>query len=354
MATWFEKFGSWLKKGFHKETREDNGLGRFLNGVDNLWNSLTGSGLTSAQQEANRYSASQAEAEYQRQVDFYEKYQSPKAQMSQGINPFGINGSTGSFSASGGSPQSVSPSQDGMNLLDLVQSIVGMSMANKQYKLEAKRVSTEAKVAESTARMQNARALRDEIGAQFDGDIAQLNIASLTKQIQVADVTIEEKRAAIGEVFSRIQNLDADTAKKEQELSNLVAQLANTEADTKYKMSMLGEVSSRIANLDADTAVKNRQLAVMLKQMAQMDADIALMATQSGLNRSTAFKLQQEWRNLLQQYDHNEIMNAFDEISAGRDSGQENGYYRALSEVKRFINSMLGWFSGSASFVYKK
>lgn len=347
-------FETWLSNGLHKETREDNGLGRFLNGIDNLWNSITGNGLTGAQIEANKYSASQAEEQYNREVEFYEKYQSPKAMMSQGLNPFGLSGSTGGHTASGGSPQSVAPQQTGMNLLDLVQSIVGMSMANKQYKLEEKRVDTEAKVAESTARMQNARALRDEIGAQFDGDIARLNIASLAKQIEVADVTVEEKRAAISEVFARIQNLDADTAKKDQELANLVAELANTDADTKYKMAMLGEVATRIANLNADTAVKNRQLAVMLKQMAQIDADIALMASQAGLNRSIATKVQQEWRNLVQQHDHNEIMNALDEITAGRDSGEDGGYYRVLSEVKRFINSMLGWFSGGVSVGYKK
>lgn len=313
------RFRRWWKDkvvdNFRSETRDDNeGLGRFLNGIDNLWNSLTGSGLTDAQIDANKYSAAQAEAQYDREVEFYEKYQSPKALMSQGLNPFGLSGSAGGHTASGGSPQSVAPPQSGMNILDLVQSIVGMSMANKQYKLEARRVDTEAKVAESTARMQNARALRDEIGAQFDGDLAQLNIASLTKQIEVADVTIEEKQAAIGEVFARIQNLDADTAKKYQELANLVAELANTEADTKYKMAMLGEVASRIANLDADTAVKNRQLAIMLKQMAQMDANIGLMATQAGLNRAQATKVQQEWRGLVQQYDHNEIMNAFEQM----------------------------------------
>lgn len=354
MATWFDKIGKWFQDkvwdNFRKESRDNNeGMGRFLNGIDNLWNSLTGSGLTNAQREANKYSAAQAEAEYDREVEFYEKYQSPKAMMSQGVNPFGISGSIGGHIASGGAPQSVAPQQSGMNILDLVQSIVGMQMANKQYKLDAKRVDTEAKVAESTARMQNARALRDEIGAQFDGDIAQLNIASLAKQIEVADVSIEEKRAAISEVFARIQNLDADTAKKDQEFANLVAELANTEADTKYKMAMLGEVASRIANLDADTAVKHRQLAVMLKQIAQMEANIGLMATQAGLNRSMAVKVQQEWRTLVQEYDHDEIMNALTEITAERDSGEANGYYRALAEVKRFMNSMLGWFSGTAN-----
>ena len=63
-------------------------------GFLNLWNKITGNALTDADKQANQFSAQQADIAYQRQIDFYQQYQSPEAQMKSqmaGMQSLGVN-----------------------------------------------------------------------------------------------------------------------------------------------------------------------------------------------------------------------------------------------------------------------
>lgn len=135
----WKRVGNWWRDkvvdNFHSETRDSSeGLGNFLNGVDNFWNRLTGSGLTGAEREANSFTAAEAEKAYLREVEFYEKYSSPRAQIQSqldaGINPFSMSTGSGPVaSSSGGS--SVAPT-GGADMLSFIQSMLNFSLHKKE------------------------------------------------------------------------------------------------------------------------------------------------------------------------------------------------------------------------------
>lgn len=278
MATWFDKIGKWFQDkvfdNFRKETRDNNeGMGRFLNGIDNLWNSLTGAGLTDAQREANKYSAAQAEAEYDREVEFYEKYQSPKAMMSQGVNPFGISGSTGGHIASGGSPQSVAPQQSGMNILDLVQSIVGMQMANKQYKLEAKRVDISERLASAESRLMQSQANEANKRVEWYDVVTQSNVDEIKQRIAESKQRVNESLQNIKESISRI------------DVNNNTIQLGNARIELIGSEKELNVTKAALNRLDADKASL-----LMPYVQSRAEAEQALINAQSDEARMAAEK----------------------------------------------------------------
>lgn len=339
---WNNSFRPWwqdkIADNFHIETRDNSeGMGRFLNGVDNFWNRITGSGLTDAEREANQYSAAQAEEQYNREVEFYEKYQSPKAMMSQGVNPFGINGSAGGHTASGGSPSSVSPQgAEGLSgIMGLVQSIFGMTQQKRlnDSEIELNRSATRRNDAESNEREINAETLRD------------MNVTEILEKL--SNIQFNEENTKL--ITSKILNTDADTALKGEQLNKVVAEILNINADTNVKAEQLNVMLAQIANLDADTAVKRQQInnliydiVVERKQIEVFTAQIGLMGTQAGLNKEMATKVDAEWRKLLQDTDHDEIMYAFEEILGRKEANVEAGYdpenYANKPVMRRVIN----------------
>lgn len=268
-----ERFRNWwqdkIVDNFRSETRDDSeGMGRFLNGVDNFWNRITGSGLTDAEREANKYSAAQAEEQYNREVEFYEKYQSPKAMMQQGVNPFGINGSTGGHTASGGSPSSVSPQgAEGLGgMMSLVQSIFGMVQQKRSVDSEIalNKSAEQRNYSEANERNINSETLKD------------MNLATIMEKLS----SVELNNSNIELIVSKIHNTDADTELKASQLAQVAAEIANTEADTEVKRT---QVSALLAQIAKDS-----------KSIDVMKAQIGLMATQAGVNRNeSALILQQ-------------------------------------------------------------
>lgn len=132
----------------------------------------------------------------------------------------------------------------------------------------------------------------------------------------------------------------------------VTSKILNTDADTEKKYSELSQIATSIANMEADTAVKQQQIAVMLSDIAKNNKSIEFMDEQIYNLWAHNDVLNAEYNNLVQEHGHQSVMNAITEISASRDTGAgdySNGYYRVLSETKRFINSLLGWWSGNSS-----
>lgn len=355
---WHNVFSPWWKDkvsdNFRSETRDDHeGLGRFLNGVDNLWNRVTGAGLTGAEREANKYSAAQAEEQYAREVEFYEKYQSPKAQLAQGVNPFGSysQGPT----VSGGSPQSVSPGGSDLSIIELVQSMFGMIQQKRlnDSEISLNKSAEERNYSEANERNINSETLRD------------MNLATIMEKLS----NIELNNSNIELITSKILNTNQDTALKSEQLRKVAFEILNVEADTKLKAEQLNVMLSQIANLDADTSVKRQKVHNLLqevilsqKQLDVFTAQIALMSTQAGVNKQEQIKLQHEWKSIQQDYDHKEIMNALQEILLRKESNVESGYdpenYSDKPIMRRIVNTInlfdrLVDFSASKSFVEK-
>lgn len=286
------------------------------------------------QQDAQRYNSAEAEKAYNREVEFYEKYSSPKAQIASmieaGVNPFSITGaSSGPMARSSAASSGVASSGVGS-----VGAVGAGALSNPLESILA------------LARL------------KMDKQLAEVQIGKTKAETE----NISAETVQINKNTEWIDRLNGMSVKEsESVISKNAADILNSNADTQVKTAQLSEIAVGIANTEADTAVKQQQLALLVAQTAsewksidQMSANIALMGTQAGLNRSQAQLISQEWRNLNQQFSHNEIMNALTELSASRDTGEAGAYYRVTSEVKRFIDSFLGWFSGGASIVSKK
>lgn len=281
------------------------------------------------QKDAQRYNSAEAEKAFARQEEFYVKYSSPAAQIASlreaGVNPFSAagagNGPVASSSAasSGAASSGIASPGSLSNPLDAIIQMARLKMEHEANAASVAKTKAETKQIETDTSW-----------------IDQINFANL-----------EESRQRISESVVKIENMSADTEVKSAQLGQIAAGIANSEADTAVKQQ-------QYALMFYDMLKAEKSLDVMDAQIRHMNADIVLKDAQTYLTRSQDFKFHQEWRNLSQQYSHNEIMNAFEQVAYSRETGEAGPYYRVVSEVKRFINSILGWFSGGASVVFKK
>lgn len=341
------KFKKWWKDkiadNFRSETRDNSeGMGRFLNGVDNFWNRITGSGLTDAEREANKYSAAQAEAQYNREVEFYEKYQSPKAMMQQGVNPFSIGGSTGSVTASGGSPSSVSPQgAEGLGgMMSLVQSIFGMVQQKRMNDAEISFMGAQE-------RNQNSEAFLNEIDALTRDDINKANLANIYSLTQKYGVEMDSIREAIQtSIQSRMESIArVDLMKIEgeerkqhidnmkQELSNMVLEAFNIQADTDFKRASIEQIGAYINNLNMDTNYKEQLMILVsnqcLTELYKQDEIAANISHLNGITDASTYQMELE--------------------EAIRDTMNNHG--RGYDKARFIMSSLMGWFSGNVGAV---
>lgn len=276
------------------------------------------------------WSSQEAERARDWNEEMYEKYNSLSGKIAQaeqaGVNPmFAVTGnavspmaanasSPSGAAASGASAGSVgtpSGATATAQFVDIVGQMLGLA-----------KLKSEIQVNEARANKDNTDA---ETGKITNETLREWNVTQIL------------------EAKSRIDYNSENTAL-------VTSKILNTDADTDKKAAELGQIAASIVNMEADTDVKVQQIAVMLSELAKNEASVSLMSAQSK-------ELGQQYENLLQQYGHNEVVNAINEVSLSRDAGvgdHSNGYYRTVSEVKRFINSFFGWFSGGASVVFKK
>lgn len=142
------KFGKWLEKTFNvgHAVRDNRGFGKFLNStfgvVENLYDVITGAGMTGRDTELSDTSLRNQqilnEQEYDRKIDFYERYESPEAQVRQykdaGLNPALMYGNGASISASGGigSAGSAPAQESGNGVGALLSAILGFVTQKKR------------------------------------------------------------------------------------------------------------------------------------------------------------------------------------------------------------------------------
>lgn len=257
---WKDKIGD----NFHSETRDNSeGVGRFLNGIDNFWNRITGSGLTDAEREANAYSAAQAEEQYAREVEFYEKYQSPKAMASQGLNPFGLSGSAGGHSASGGSPQSVSPqgAQGLSGILSLVSGIFGMVQ-------EKRRTDSQVQLNSAQSALLGQQTIGEENKNSVFGVLHNLTVEQIQTAISKDKQSIQESIQRVQESMQNIKESDSRI-----EVNGSIIQLNGSEAE-------LNAAKAVVEKLNADKLsllmpyVKAREEAAIAYTNAQTEEAI--------------------------------------------------------------------------------
>lgn len=258
-----------------------NDSGGFFSGISNWWKKVTGSGTTTAQKEANayasreaelnrlwqsieadinrRFQSKEAEIAYQRQVDFYNTYQSPSAMVQQykdaGLNPaLMAGGSVGqssvpsSSSPSGSMPSSVSSpsghvdSGDPSGVLRFVMDLLGFRSRLKLQDAETENIKANTdNVNERTKTESVSRdKLRQDINESFSRE--QFNYSS-----------VDVNNSRISEIASNIRHLDASTEQKLAEVRVALDSLETAIANRKYLASQtslnyeqINEIKGRI------------------------------------------------------------------------------------------------------------
>lgn len=144
---------------------EDSGLGAALSSFEK---GQTGSGLTSAQQEANAFSASEAEKQRQWEEQMSSTaYQRQVSDMrAAGVNPaLAMQGSSGASTPSGSSATSVAPSPGAFNMSDIMQ-LMMLPLQKKLLSSQAAlaRKQGDAAIINAEANRQNANTNEGNLG----------------------------------------------------------------------------------------------------------------------------------------------------------------------------------------------
>lgn len=186
----------YLDYNFDSETEGDTGGWNF-------WKKITGKGLTDAQKEANAYSARMAEDAFERQTEFYDKYQSTAAQIRQlkesGVNPFGIGGGVSSQGpVSSSAPQSAQPASGSFSLLQGVASVVSAIMGIRRQSAEIKNINAQTKSIETQTPWIDRM---NEINYNKMASDISLNSQKVNESIQ----SVKESVQRINESNSRIE-----------------------------------------------------------------------------------------------------------------------------------------------------
>lgn len=237
------------------------------NGLTNLWNRYTGSGLTGSQREANAWSAEEADKQraweeemsntsYQRQV---------KDMQAAGLNPalmYGGAGSSGASTPSVSQPSSVSP-QDG-NISDLFSSIMDMALLGAQIK------NINADTEEKRAGAEEKRA-----GAERTKMLTPVEVDNLVSQINLRE--------------SELSNTEARTA---VEYANLA--LLETDLETR---SQFNKVNLRLAEANAAKSESEREK--ILQETENLKREFAISFAQEAAIKAQTGLLSQQTKNAL-------------------------------------------------------
>lgn len=203
--------------------------------------SMSGADLTNAQQQMNDYNSAeaqkqrdfaskQAELAFDRQVDFYEKYQSIGSQVKQfqdaGLNPAllagGVSPSSSAPSSSAPSGFAASGSSPSSNPMALVSFV--MQLAGIKSQIEKTQAETENIQSQTETQSVTRDKLRQEISESFSRE--KFNYSS-----------IEVNNSRISEIASHIRSLDADVEVKAAEVRVALDSLETAIANRKYLTS---------------------------------------------------------------------------------------------------------------------
>lgn len=212
---------------------------------------LTGAALTPAEREASALQLSNQqtlnEEDYQRKIDFYERYESPQAQVQQykaaGLNPALLYGGGASVSASGGvgTGSAGMPSAQMESIAGIISAISGASLRSQQQRFDMKMRERELELeGEKLGIYRNqSEAYARYLGSQTTGqDITNSNLQD------IYDLNKDNVRAKTGELLENIKTAPVQRA------------LLRADIGVKEASEALYKVQTRIASADADIRAK--------------------------------------------------------------------------------------------------
>lgn len=243
------------------------------NGLGNLWNRYTGSGLTGSEREANSWSAEQAQIQrdwetemsntaYQRQV---------KDMQAAGLNPalmYGGAGSSGATTPNASSPSSVSPQSGGLS--DLFGSIMDMALLGAQIKnINADTEQKKAGAERDKSETERTRTLtpieadklasdirknnQDITESEARASVALANAALIAKETKWYDV-LSASQVALNEAYeaeadARRANNEQQIKESEQKILNLKQEIVESSARCAVYAANAGYLDQATVNL---------------------------------------------------------------------------------------------------------
>lgn len=247
----------------------------FSSGIMSWFKKVTGSGMTTSEQEIAATSLRNQQVlnqeEYERKIDFYERYESPAAQVRQykeaGLNPMLLAGSGAGASASGGVGSAGSAPAQSSSMTDILGSILGFVFKKKQLDQE--------------------KALRE-----YENETQRLQVTNYGAYLAALTKGQQQKNDTFYEAFGvDMQGKEADIKAKEAQ-ANYLNEVAGSEVVRRSLME------SGIRLNDSVTAINEIQKAIIKAQEKYSDryfkaiAEISeAQSTIEGINASVEKKL---------------------------------------------------------------
>ena len=234
------------------------------------------------------WSSQEAERARDWEEEMYAKYNSLSGKITQaeqaGVNPMlAVTGNAVSpMSASSSAPSGASAGSVGTPsgsaataaFVDIIGQIMGVKKTQAEIDLMKKQ------------------------GEKTDSETAQI-LKDTEWMDKLNNMSLQESTQRIAQSVSEIANSNADTKVKSAEYDLVLSKIRNSNADTKVKENQIGVFVAEIA-------VKNKSLDVMEQQ-------IKSMISSSKLDSKKVDEIDSILNTMKQEYDHNAIMNAFEE-----------------------------------------
>lgn len=198
--------------------------------LGDLLRKYTGSALTTAEQQANAWTASREDLAWSRQMDAANTaYQRQVADMqAAGINPMMAANSSGAAVPSAGGSQSVSPSGASLNLGSIISALTGASVAQKQKEV----LDSEIARNEADVNLKNSQA--DKNAAETKGTNIDNEIKALTKDAQIESASLKNQldRSNVRLIENKSDEVSASVRKMAAETSESIERVAYLEASS--------------------------------------------------------------------------------------------------------------------------
>lgn len=274
------------------------GLGNLLKGAGNLWentgdsaeswfDSKTGRALTGAQREQNQFEHDEAELAYQRQIDYYNQFQSPDAMMRQyreaGLNPalMMTGGNEGSVSPI--SPPQASGTSAGSqtaSLGDIVSLFSNLSLLDAQrQKLVAEAKNTNADTDYKEAQTTGQQIANKFLPTQYETNIenmqantnlvlSQIDSEVVRRDLMRSDIDLNDAKTALTLQQAYLASLDAETRR---ELNQLEVKLKDIQ--TRYEDARIRYTNALTSGAWAEVRKTNQEISNLQAERERIVAE---------------------------------------------------------------------------------
>lgn len=278
--------------------------------LKSLADKFTGAGMTEGQRQSADYEFMQQrqlnEEEYQRKIDFYERFESPQAQVNQykaaGLNPALMYGNGASVFASGGigsAGDASVPSSAGESLVGLISSILSVNMQKRQldsevslrnremdiqdYEAKTRRMETEGRLPTYSATAANL--LKQTESIEFDlgvkKDVRDILVDNYNLDNQARFWEIQSTQKNIDYIDARITNLTHQNKQLDALVNQAYANIRQMDYFTQTYYPGLLENNTSLNK--AQVGELDEQVNLYKKQQLQLDASIKEIAARTQL-----------------------------------------------------------------------